>query len=136
MQSLFRPAAMALVFLLLSACQTLTSEHSISAGNLPQHNLYLTSASARFAEDKLIVAGGIRNITAPKYLACGSLSIEVFSQSDVLLKTFTTDYSPCVLHHSPTAKRTGYFSESVADIAPQPLRVKISYSEKPTVADR
>lgn len=129
MQSLFRPTCIALL-LLLSACQTLPSEHSISAGNLKQHNLYLTSASAEFAQDKLIIAGGIRNITAPNNLDCGSLSIEVFNQNNVLLQTLSSDYSPCTLHHSPGAKRTGYFSEAVAGIAPQPLQVKIFYRDK------
>lgn len=136
MQSLFRPACMALAGLVLSACQTLSSEHKLSAGNLQQHNLYLTSAKAEFVGDTLTIAGGIRNITAPSNLDCGSLSIEVFNQNDVLLQTFTADYSPCLLHRSPTAKRTGYFSETVAGIAPQPLRVKISYREKASVAVR
>ena len=116
--------------LLLSACQSIPKYHAFMDGNLKAHNLYLTYSKVTFNEKILAIEGGIRTITAPSNVKCGYLSIEVFNQQAVLLKTIATNYSPCTLHFRPKAKRTGLFSVDVSDIDPQPLTIKVYYRKK------
>lgn len=127
MSILMRTVTVIIGFLLLSACQSVPKYHSFTDGNLKAHNLYLTYSKATFNEKILTIEGGIRTITAPSNVKCGYLSIDVFNQQAELLKTVATNYSPCILHFRPKAKRTGLFSVAVSGIEPQPLTINVYY---------
>lgn len=119
--------------LLLGACQTQphkTSDVVVSAGNLAKYNLFLPYANASFDGQLLTIKGGIRNKASPSHLACGYLDIQLFNSEGVLINTLTADYSPCILHFRPRAKRTGHFSVSTSDVPPQALTVKVFYRQK------
>lgn len=119
--------------LFLSACQTQphkTSDVVVSSGNLANHNLFLPYATASFDNQLLTIKGGIRNKTAPSHLACGYLDIQLFNKDGALINTLTANYSPCILHFRPRAKRTGHFSVSTTSVPPQALTVKVFYRQK------
>lgn len=130
MKNILRIICISALTIFLGACVSASKYHTFLADDFKAHNLYLTSSKATFNEKKLLIEGGIRTRTAPSHVDCGYIDIKIFNQQSLLLKTVTTEYSPCELHRRPKAPRTGFFSAVVEDIEPQQLIIKLSYREK------
>ena len=118
---------------LLNACQSTpptSSQVVFKDEALLQHRLKLTNPVARFDNGTLILRGGIWPVHKQLHARCGHIKFEIVDAEGVLLRTVTTDYSPCHLHYKPKARRTGYFSVVVSGIPAQQLVITARYQAR------
>lgn len=107
-----------------------TTHIAITADDLAQHNLSLVRANSKFHGSGLTVSGRIQAEPGAPQAACGLLELQVFDNSGTLLTSLTTSYTPCLLSYRPKVRRSGHFTASIPNLAPQPLDVKILFHKK------
>lgn len=118
---------------LLSACQSTPAnspEVVFKDEGLRQHHLNLVKAIGEFESDTLVLSGGVWPEHKQVHVDCGQVELQIVDTQGALLKTITTDYSPCHLHYQPNTRRVGYFSVTVRGIHPQQLIIYSSYRSK------